>query len=57
MKYFVKTIALFSALTFAGCQLVRDSDGFYTIERRKTDDDNEKMQQRQSEVNTDNKKI
>ena len=57
MKFFVKTIALFSALTFAGCQLVRDSDGFYTIERRKTDDDNEKMQQRQSDVNTDNTTI
>ena len=37
MKFFVKTIALFSALTFAGCQLVRDSDGFYTIESRKKD--------------------
>ena len=37
MKYFVKTIALFSVLTFAGCQLVRDSDGFYTIESRKKD--------------------
>ena len=37
MKYFVKTIALFSALTFAGCQLVRDSDGFYTIESRNKD--------------------
>ena len=37
MQCFVKTIALFSVLTFAGCQLVRDSDGFYTIESRNKD--------------------
>lgn len=37
MKYFVKTIVLLSALAFGGCQVVRDSDGFYTIQSRKKD--------------------
>lgn len=37
MQCFVKTIALFSVLTFAGCQSVRDSAGFYTIESRNKD--------------------
>ena len=51
MKYFVKTIVLFSALTFAGCQLVRDSDGFYTIESRKKDV-NERQQTQETKKNT-----
>lgn len=37
MQYFVKTIVLCSVLTFSGCQLVRDSNGFYTIESRNKD--------------------
>ena len=51
MKYFVKTIVLFFALTFAGCQLVRDSDGFYTIESRKKDV-NERQQTQETKKNT-----
>ena len=37
MQYFVKTIVLCSALTFSGCQSVRDSADFYTIESRNKD--------------------
>lgn len=46
MKYFVKTIALFSALTFAGCQMARDGNGFDTIESRKKDMNTQQTQKK-----------
>ena len=57
MQCFVKTIALFSVLTFAGCQLVRDSDGFYTIESRKKDMNTQQTQETKKTATLDNDTI
>ena len=57
MQCFVKTIALFSVLTFAGCQLARDSDGFYTIESRKKDINTQQTQETKKTAVLDNDTI
>ena len=57
MQCFVKTIALFSVLTFAGCQLARDSDGFYTIESRKKDINTQQTQETKKIATLDNDTI
>ena len=52
MHYFVKTIALFSVLTFSGCQLTHNGDSFSAIESGKKDVDTKPQSQETKKITT-----